>query len=111
LARRGLLPTPTATDAKGSRNATATRKPGSTHHSGTTLTDALLLGLLPTPTATDAKNATLPPSQAARDSVPGHLLRTGVVGSLHPRFVEWMMGFPPGWTDLDDDDRETTGTD
>jgi hypothetical protein len=34
-----LLPTPTATDSRGGRNATANRKPGSNHHSGTTLTD------------------------------------------------------------------------
>jgi DNA (cytosine-5)-methyltransferase 1 len=35
-----LLPTSTATDAKGGRNATAGRSnPDSNHHSGTTLTD------------------------------------------------------------------------
>jgi DNA (cytosine-5)-methyltransferase 1 len=48
------LPTPTATDAKGGRNATANRtKTG--HHSGTMLTDAFWDGgpLLPTPRATD----------------------------------------------------------
>jgi hypothetical protein len=41
-----LLPTPVTTDAAGTRNATANRKPGSKHHAGTALTDALL----PTPT-------------------------------------------------------------
>lgn len=46
-----LLPTPVVTDAKGARNATAGRSPGSEHHSGTTLTDAVTL--LPTPRATD----------------------------------------------------------
>jgi len=35
----------------------------------------------------------------------------GAAGSLHPQFVEWMMGFPPGWTDLDDDDLLPTDTD
>lgn len=24
--------------------------------------------------------------------------------TLHPRFCEWFMGFPQGWTDLDGDD-------
>ena len=74
--------------------------------------------MLPTPTAQDAKNSTLPPSQMDRDSLPGHLLRTlptpppvksppaGESGTraglrLSPQFVEWMMGFPEGWTDLD----------
>ena len=23
-------------------------------------------------------------------------------GKLNPRWVEWLMGFPPGWTDLED---------
>lgn len=27
-------------------------------------------------------------------------------GTLHPRFVEWMMGFPPGWTDTHGDDED-----
>jgi hypothetical protein len=34
-----LLPTPTAMDSRGARNATSGRKPGSAHHSGTTLSD------------------------------------------------------------------------
>jgi hypothetical protein len=36
-----LPPTPTATDAKGSRNATSGRKSGSQHHDGMTLSDAI----------------------------------------------------------------------
>ncbi|MFB9929177.1 hypothetical protein ACFORO_23090 [Amycolatopsis halotolerans] len=48
-----LLPTPTATDAKASRNATANRST-SGHHGGTTLTDATLL--LPTPKASDGRS-------------------------------------------------------
>lgn len=51
--RLDLLPTPVTTDARGTRNATAGRKPGSAHHDGLTLTDALTL-LLPTPTASDS---------------------------------------------------------
>ena len=35
-----LLPTPTAMDSVGARNATASRQPDSQHHAGTTLTDA-----------------------------------------------------------------------
>jgi hypothetical protein len=51
-----LLPTPTAMDSAGSRNATARRPEGSQHHAGTTLTDVFWLAegrtdmpLLPTP--------------------------------------------------------------
>lgn len=56
--------------------------------------------LMATPTAQDAKNSTLPASQLNRDSVPGNLLQQGQTGQLNPLFVEWLMGFPEGWTDL-----------
>jgi hypothetical protein len=57
----------------------------------------------PTPAAQDAKNSTLPPSQRERDSVPGALLRSGEKpgGQMNPDWVEWLMGLPIGWTDLD----------
>jgi hypothetical protein len=71
-----LWPTPTASDAKNTANATAVRKPGSKHHAGTTLVDAVRLrssdGPSPSPFAS---------------------------GKLAPRWVEWVMGFPDGWTD------------
>ena len=98
-------------------------------------------GLLPTPTAQDSKNATLPPSQLMRDSIPGLLLRGllfptpstgaplcggtrhfnqlktlaayGIIteeerrsfsqgngGHTNPEFMEWLMGFPTGHTEL-----------
>lgn len=53
-----------------------------------------------TPTAQDAKNSTLPVSQRDRDSIPGNLLQQGQTGQLSPLFVEWLMGYPEGWTDL-----------
>ena len=58
--------------------------------------------LLPTPTANDAKNSTLPASQAKRDGIAGYLLRTGEnPGSeINPAWIEYLMGFPEGWTDL-----------
>ncbi|WP_406321010.1 hypothetical protein [Streptomyces sp. NBC_00519] len=49
-----MLPTPTVADSRGTRNATANRKPESKHHAGTTLSDVTYSGsLLPTPTASD----------------------------------------------------------
>lgn len=51
----------------------------------------------------DAKNSTLPPSQRDRDSIPGAILRQMEdfdIGSLNPEWVEWFMGWPVGWTDL-----------
>lgn len=64
-------PTPVVTDSLGARNATSTRPEDSKHHSGTTLTDAIQ------PTVTVTKKT------AAR---------------LNPRFVEWLMNWPLGWT-------------
>jgi hypothetical protein len=55
----------------------------------------------PTTAAKDSKNATFPPSQIDRDTVPGALMREGQSGQLNPEWVECLMGFPPGWTDLD----------
>ena len=81
LSTAGDPPTPTASDAKGSRNKTATRGPSAKKVSiGPTLTDALWLGWL--------------------DGVRYE------AGALHPQYVEWMMGFPLWWTDLDGDDAD-----
>jgi hypothetical protein len=94
-----LLPTPTASDANGSgsRN-TATSKA----HAGLSLNDwARGDGgrgrLLPTPQAEDHRNCA-DYSDRSRGHSPQlrHLGR----GRLNPRFVEWMMGYPPGFTDL-----------
>ena len=56
----------------------------------------------PTPTVNDSKNCTLPPSQIKHDNIPGALLRDGEApgGQLNPTWVEWLMGWPLGWTDL-----------
>jgi hypothetical protein len=54
----------------------------------------------PTPTVDDADNSTLPPSQINRDSVVGAVMREGHGGQLNPNWVEWLMGWPIGWTAL-----------
>jgi len=123
-----LLPTPVVTDSAGTRNATANRSnPDSAHHSGTTLTDALL----PTPSVADAMGGHERRGGARGDELllngmakAGHLDRFGqyapaiarwetVTGLTAPppteptgrggahrlsaRFVEFMMGQPAGW--------------
>lgn len=50
----------------------------------------------PTPTVNDSKNNN-PPSQALRNTPP---LNVVVGGSMNPAWVEWLMGWPIGWTDL-----------
>ena len=91
----GLWPTATAGDSKNAANRTATRhNPNSKHHSGTTLVDAVRMW--PTPTAQDSKNNGAP-SQMVRNTKP---LNAEVGGSLNPMWVEWLMGWPLGWTNL-----------
>ncbi len=79
-----LWPRPTASDANGARNRTSGRSnPNSQHHDGVTLNDAILIYSHRSPkTSTDGA----PSSQPRR--------------SLNPLFVEWLMGWPPGWTML-----------
>lgn len=51
----------------------------------------------PTPTTQDAKNNGSK-SQQARNTPP---LNAVAGGPLNPNWVEWLMGYPAGWTDLE----------
>lgn len=51
--------------------------------------------LLPTPTCQDAKNNG-GPAQQLRNTKP---LNAVAGGALNPEWVEWLMGWPIGWTD------------
>nr|DAT08361.1 MAG TPA: hypothetical protein [Caudoviricetes sp.] len=53
--------------------------------------------MFPTPIATDWKNRGTRASREGRE----YQLQTHVGGQLNPTWVEWLMGFPTGWTDLD----------
>lgn len=90
LARHGRLPTPTCNTSTWQRDAS----------DRTYLTlHGLAKGLtLPTPTARDenGKRGLMPKRQG------GPTLSSALGNNhLHPAFVEWMMGFAPGWTDID----------
>jgi hypothetical protein len=113
MARHNLWPTPTAGDSKssGSRNT-----PESQAHPGTSLTDAVRgdggTGRIrgEQKLSARAKNWSTP---IARDAgtykqaayMPGHTggeqLTRQVGGTLNPTWVEWLMGFPLGWTALE----------
>jgi hypothetical protein len=58
---------------------------------------AMAARMYPTPTVQDASNNG-GPSQYQRNSLP---LNAVAGGSLNPTWVEWLMGFPLGWTALD----------
>lgn len=51
--------------------------------------------LIPTPTASDGTGG--PGTSPKREG--GVNLRTWAAGSLNPKWVEWLMGIPSGWTD------------
>ena len=52
---------------------------------------AVAVKMLPTPTSLDRS-----------DTILGALIRDQVTGQLNPQWVEWLMGFPEGWTELED---------
>jgi hypothetical protein len=101
MARKALWPTPTCGDAysSGSRNT-----PTSKAHPGISLTDAVRgdggagRERLPTPAARDylSPNAT----KERKDGHNGFMgqLPNVVGGQLNPTWVEWLMGWPLGWT-------------
>ncbi len=88
-----LWPTPTAGDSKGSGSAGYSTDSG--RHSGTTLTDAITRQRWATPAARDWKSG-----KGRQDNGHTPQLPEQVGGQLNPTWVEWLMGFPPGWTDL-----------
>jgi hypothetical protein len=84
-----LYPTPTV---HGNDN-----KKGSSVHSGDGLA-TFVKQMFPTPTVNDAKNNN-PPSQRAENGRHSNPLNVIAGGSLNPNWVEWLMGFPLGWTE------------
>jgi len=103
----GLWPTPTAQNpGAGPENAKVQNLVAGSRHSFY-LTHAVeaerqhpgvITGRWPTPTTQDSKNRQNP-SQARRHSPPLTSMVGG--GPLNPTWVEWLMGFPSGWTDLE----------
>jgi hypothetical protein len=123
--KSGHWPTPQAHDtAKG--NAARVGRYG-TKHGGRNLNDEV--AMFPTPqayshgpdsnppgiTKLDIEVRGMYPTPQAHDSAPGNPARVGrygtkhggrnlndeIGGQLNPTWVEWLMGFPLGWTDLE----------
>jgi hypothetical protein len=65
---------------------------------GANLADAVQM--FPTPTARDFKSGK-GKTQAERGRTAGPSLSEASGGSLNPTWVEWLMGFPLGWTVCD----------
>lgn len=82
-----MWPTPLASDgAKGGPNQRGSKGD---------LRLSSAVRLFPTPTCQDAKNNGAP-SQMERNTKP---LNAEIGGPLNPTWVEWLMGWPLGWTD------------
>jgi hypothetical protein len=100
-----LWPTPLTSDAKRSRSRSGA-KIENDRRDGRGLdlaTEVAMRKQWPTPTAMDCRSS-------RRDGymITGHPGTTltdaadpGGAGKLNPRWVEWLMGFPLGWTDSD----------
>jgi hypothetical protein len=80
--------TPTRRDWKDTGNMTNVPENG--------LLGRQALNRRPMPTSSDGSGG---PGSSGRDG--GDNLRTAAGGSLNPEFVEWLMGFPIGWTEVD----------
>ena len=104
----GLLPTPRTSDGM----TGPLRNPENIKDHKSRLEDVIAMGMLPTPTATDAQDRGYQYSQGNKDkpvlTLPGAVGAasspqhgTGQ-GRLSPCFVEWMMGYPVGFTDVSD---------
>ena len=108
-----LLPTPTASDVEGGvakdvqfQNGSFFRENKQGVRWGVKLRDAV--SILPTPTAKDYKDSgeNMNYKKAAeKGRLPGVIVesrstQTGKDTNLNPHFVEEMMGYPIGWTDL-----------
>jgi hypothetical protein len=91
---RGLWPTPKS-EPSGPDYARANRE-GSC---GDDLATAVAR-LLPTPSARDWKSGKASPETMAKNAMPLNEMieTTSAGGSLNPTFVEYLMGYPLGWT-------------
>ena len=87
---KSLWPTPRANEYKDTLQSvppSRLKDPGKCN-----LTQRVAMKLFTTPCAADA--------QGTHGGDNCRSLRTDVAGQLNPTWVEWLMGFPPGWTDL-----------
>jgi hypothetical protein len=99
-----MWPTPRTTDTKSGRGCVlignGLYRPSKALRAGRLVGQANLADaaeMFPTPTVQDASNNG-GPSQYQRNSLP---LNAVAGGSRNPTWVEWLMGFPLGWTALD----------
>lgn len=91
MAQHDTWPTPTS--SLGSKGGRITPRKG---REGGTLIEAVSARMWPTPAARDWKDRG---DFAIRERSEGPSLPMAAGGPLNPQWVEWLMGFPDGWTD------------
>ena len=125
MARHGLWPTPDTVNRKSGRAMMAStnngRRSGGGQSSPPGLEQAveLSMGVLPrelpsfdalpprtrsmwpTPASRDFRHPNATPYSERGGGKKGEQLPNAVGGALNPTWVEWLMGFPEGWTDLE----------
>ena len=98
-----MLPTPSASTYGSNRGGAA----GRTGKDRPSLDTMARKGLWPTPAARDGTQHGYTPACTTRRQKEGHSvqlperLSLEERGPLNPAWVEWLMGFPIGWTDLE----------
>ena len=99
-----MFPTPTTADTWTDKLKSSQQKEGSMH--SVNLSQAVhMKGMFPTPTSSDHKGWSKGHKRAGDTSNRLDFAvepDKGVGGTLNPMWVEWLMGFPIGWTDLKD---------
>jgi hypothetical protein len=93
--KQGLLPTPQATPGTYDLNWEATdgrKKPNKL---------GWAVKMLPTPRSSPNENRQTKPTPSQLAGKHGLSLAAEVGGQLNPTFVEWLMNFPKGWTEVD----------
>ena len=94
LSAQVLWPTPHGFSPDGRSNGPSGNELGRAAKSG----DGLATAVYQTPVARMWKDSGSAPGEMARNS-PTLAMQAG--GSLNPTWVEWLMGWPLGWTDLE----------
>ena len=99
-----MFPTPTTADTWTDKLKSSQQKEGSMH--SVNLSQAVhMKEMFPTPTSSDHKGWSKGHKRAEDASNRLDFAvepDKGVGGTLNPMWVEWLMGFPIGWTDLED---------
>ena len=99
-----MWPTPIARDYKGARKPETLKAVG--RDAKNSLPDAVRSGLWPTPTANEdaagTPNGKMQRQLGNHPDIRGTTPEQWKCGTLNPQWVEWLMGYPEGWTDLED---------